>query len=324
MVVADVSRGAVMLVILFQPTLGTIYVVAALHSVITAFFAPARAAALPLVVESEELVEANSTIQWASSLVLVAGPVISAQMMLTLGLAPTVAVDVASFLISALLLSRLRVRSAQGAEERAPRASMGSEIRDGWAYLTRHGLVLHLTILLFMALVCTGVWIPLAPGFIEGRLGRGEHLLGQQLAVFGWGTVVGGLVAPYIVARFGKGVTLFGGLVAEALSLTAYALSPTFGISMAVLFAWGVFVSIIVVPFYALLQFLVDERFLGRVFAVVKQSEDGALVLSMVAVILIQAFVNDQVILLLTGLTYLSVAFLSVFTRNGRTLLTTR
>src|SRR5260370_13063718 len=48
MVVTDVARMGFILLILARPSLGAIYVIAALRSIATAFFQPAHSAAIPL------------------------------------------------------------------------------------------------------------------------------------------------------------------------------------------------------------------------------------------------------------------------------------
>jgi hypothetical protein len=92
---------------------------------------------------------------------------------------------------------------------------------------------------------------------------------------------------------------------------------------MVIVFLWGVAVSVIVVPFYSILQLLVEERFLGRIFSVVKQSEDGAIVVSMLLVVLLQSTVSSHLILLGTGALYVAVTLASVATRSGRVLFAT-
>lgn len=323
MLAADLVRAALMGAILLAPTLGMIYLMAGLHAVVTVFFQPAKSAAIPLMLEPDDLNEANGADQAASNVMMILGPVVGAHLLVSYGLAATLLVDVATFLLSALLVTRLVIRPVPGSGERFSAAAVAGEIRDGWSYLLEHRLALHLNVLLFAALVCTGVWIPLAPFFIRDYLGAPEALLGWQLAVFGWGAVLGGLVAPRLVARFGRGVTLFGGFVAEAVALSVYATVPHPGASTGVIFLWGVAVSVIVVPFYSILQAAVEERFLGRVFSVVKQGESVAVFLAMLTAVALAERFGSHLILLATGLAYLALTLASTATRGGRTLLAT-
>lgn len=324
MVLADVARMFFMLVILLRPTLTTIYLMTALHSIATIFFQPAKSAAMPLVVKQDELPQANAIEQSAINVILIAGPIIGAVLLNHFGLTTTLLVDVLSFLVSALLVARATVRHIERKPLELSVSGAMNEIREGCRYLAQHRLALHLNLLLFVALVCTSLWIPLAPFFIRDHLGAPEELLGWQLGLFGFGAVIGGFLAPRVIDRLGIGVTLFAAFVGEALSLMCYGIVANVRGSMLIVFFWGVVLSIIVVPFYSILQRIVDEQFLGRVFSLVKQSENVAIALAMLGAVLLQGFATVSSTFLVAGLVYLSFTVVSSLTEGGRVLLATR
>jgi hypothetical protein len=68
----------------------------------------------------------------------------------------------------------------------------------------------------------------------------------------------------------------------------------------------------------------VEERFLGRVFSLIKQGENLAVVLAMVAAVLLQDFVATSLILLLAGLCLFRVHRGVIFQPGGRALLATQ
>jgi MFS family permease len=324
MVVSDLSRMILMLVILVRPSMGVIYLMTALHSVATVFFEPAKSAAIPLIVKQEDLTRANGLEQSAANLTLIAGPVLGALLLRRFGLKANLLFDAATFLVSALMVARVTIRQVERKQIDLSAAGAVNEIREGGRYLLRHPLALHLTFLLFLALSCTSLWLPLAPFFIRDRLGVSEQLMGWQTGLFGLGAAIGALVAPRLIDRFGTGVTLFAAFLGEALNMMLYSVVSRVGISMLVIFVWGVILSIIVVPFYSILQKIVEERFLGRVFSLIKQGENLAVVLAMVAAVLLQGFVAAPLILLLAGLVYFAFTVASSFSRGGRALLATQ
>lgn len=324
MIVSDVSRMIFMLVILVHPSLGVIYLMTALHSIATVFFQPAKSAALPLIVKEEDLTRANGLDQSAANLTLIAGPVLGAILLRKFGLTATLLFDAASFLVSALMVARVTIRQVERKQIDLSPAGAVSEIKEGGQYLLRHPLALHLTFSLFVALSCTSLWIPLAPFFIRDQLGVSEDLMGWQAGLFGLGAAIGGLIAPRLIDRFGTGVTLFVAFLFEAINMMLYSLVSRVVISMLVIFVWGVVLSIIVVPFYSILQRIVEEQFLGRVFSLIKQGENLAIVLAMVAAVLLQGFVATPLILLLAGLVYFTFIVAASFSRGGRALLATQ
>jgi MFS family permease len=323
MVVSDLSRMILVLVILVHPSLGVIYLTMALHSVATVFFQPAKSAAVPLIVSEEDLTRANGLEQSAANLTLIAGPVLGAILLRQFGLKANLLFDAASFLVSALMVARVTIRQVERKQIDLSATGAVNEIKEGGRYLLRHPLALHLTVLLFVALSCTSLWIPLAPFFIRDQLGGSEQLMGWQAGLFGLGAAIGGLIAPRMIDRFGTGVTLFAAFLGEAINMMLYSVVSRVGISMLVIFVWGIVLSIIVVPFYSILQKIVEERFLGRVFSLINQGENLAVVVAMVAAVLLQGFVTTPLILLLAGLIYFAFTVASSFSRGGRALLAT-
>ncbi|MEM7050091.1 MAG: MFS transporter [Acidobacteriota bacterium] len=321
MVLADLARAVFMAAILISPTPAMIYAMAALHSVAAVFFEPARTAALPRLVAQRDLPRANGIEQTTFNLVLVAGPVLGAELLLTLGLTITLVVDVASFLLSAWLVTRLP--ALPPAEERTERPSPVDEIVDGWRYLRRHPIAARMTGLFFVSLLCVGLWIPLAPFFITDFLAAGERVLGWQMAVFGIGGIVGGLTAPRLVARLGQGTLLSYAFLAEGAHLLLYALVPSVVPSTLLVATWGMVVSWVMVPFYSILQGVIAEAYQGRVFAAVRQAENVALLFAMGVATAFSAAWAPQHLFLVAGVAYLGTALVSQLTAGGRRLMAT-
>lgn len=324
MIASDLTRLVLMLIILWQPTLSVIYFVTAIHSVATAFFYPAKSAAITSIVNQSELAEANGAEQSATNLMWIAGPVIGAQLITQLGLWAVLLLDACSFLLSALFIARIELRTPHGiAQGLSPRQAL-REIKEGWRYLTQHQLALHLNMLLFVALICTGTWVPLAPFFIREQLSGSEQILGWQLGIFGIGAVIGGIYAPHLIRRFRAGAILFAGFMAEAGALGLYGMVRQMGLSMLLVLLWGVSVSVIVVTFYTIMQTVVEERFLGRMFSVVKQTESLATVFAMCVVMLLQGAFESYQIFIAAGLVYLGCTAASTLSRGGKSLLAMR
>ncbi len=322
------ARMVLAVTILTWPTLPVIFVAAALHSVAAAFFQPAKAASVPLVVESGQLPRANGVEQISSNLLLIVGPILGAELLLWTGLTATLVVDAACFLVAALLtagLSLPRRRDRRGTKERSARES--SPVRSlvaGWSYVGGDRLVRQVAFLFFVSLLCAGLWLPLAPFFIREVLGSSEHLLSWQIGATGAGAALGAFVVPAWMRRLGAGPTLLFALLSEGLVMVVYALLGSPWISTALMFVWGISVSAIVVPFYSLLQTLVEGQFLGRVFSVVTQSEGLAVALATAVAVLLRGAVAVETIFLAAGLAYVAVTGASFFTSGGRLLRATR
>ena len=324
MIAADLVRAACLGAVVLAPRLEVIYLVAAVESLATALFDPARAAALPLVVRRRDVPRANGFDQSAATVAMVAGPLAGAALFALGGLAAAAGVNACAFAASALLLARVRVRRAAAVPALALRPLGMSDLRAGWSYLARHRAVLQLTVLFFVSMLCGGVWVPLAPSFMREVLGSPDRLLGLHLGAFGVGGLVGSLLAPRLGGLVDRGLVLFLALLVEGGQIAAYALVPDAAASAVVLLLWGGTVAVIRVSSYSILQLEVAEPFLGRVFAVVKQAENAAILLATTLAVLLSQRLTSQDILLAAGVTYCGIVVASSLTAGGRTLLAAR
>ncbi|HJQ23875.1 MAG TPA: MFS transporter [Blastocatellia bacterium] len=323
MIASDLARMVFMLTILAYPTQGVIYCMAALHSISAAFFDPAKTASIPLLIESDQLTEANGIGQSTSNVMLVVGPVLGTQLFMGAGLQTMLVIDALTFLASALLIARVEIPE-RDLPEGATLNSISIEIATGWIYLTRHRLIRYLIALFFISLTCVGTWLPLAPFFIKSFLRGSDLVLGIQLGMLGVGGVLGGTLAPKLIKRYNKGVVLFASLLAEGLIMIVYSFVADVGLSVFICLLWGGGVSVMLVSYYSIMQELVDKKFSGRAFSLAKQSENLAILLAAGLAAVLSMYLSVDQIFTLGGITYLAIVLASAFTAPGRNLLATR
>jgi predicted MFS family arabinose efflux permease len=142
--------------------------------------------------------------------------------------------------------------------------------------------------------------------------------------MFGLGGVIGSLVVPDLVKQIGKGQVLFGALLLEGLTMSLYSVIPNAEVSIVICLFWGVVVAAILVPYYSIMQEVVDERFLGRVFSLARHVESVAILMAIGLAVLLQGIFRSNQILLIAGLAYISLIALSAMTGGGRKLIQTR
>lgn len=195
MIGADVVRGAaqatlaallltgaaeVWHVVLLQLTRGTA----------SAFAGPAASAMVPRVVPAERLQAANALMSLAASGAAVGAPAVAGVLVGALGPAYALAVDAATFAISAFFL--LGVRSS--AEPPPPREPLVAQLAAGWqAFSSRTWLVSVVALFALFNLVAYAPFMVLGPLLAERELG-GAAAWGGVLAGGGVGAFVGGVV----------------------------------------------------------------------------------------------------------------------------------
>lgn len=229
MILVDVIRTGACLLPLAARTpalLPFAYAGVVIISIGSAYFEPASQAALPNIVRSEELGPANVLMGSTWGTMLAAGAAIGGLVTAKFGRDVSFIVDAASFLISALVLWRMRTPFSEVREEHHEQPPLLESIRETFRYARAHPRVL--------ALLTTKGGYGIAAGVIAmlsvfGRQVFHAGALGIGLLFAARG--LGALIGPFLVRAIAHSdeqqyrsivwaVLLFGG------GYTALALSP--------------------------------------------------------------------------------------------------
>jgi predicted MFS family arabinose efflux permease len=169
----------------------------AVHGAASGFFSPASTGLLPQTISAGRLQEANALAGLARSTGNIAGPAIAGALVATVGSGWAIAADAATFAVSALFLAQLRL----AIHDRAPNQTFFRDLVAGWDEFRKRtwlwAVVLWAALYNMLA----------APSFLVLGVVVAERALGGPSAwalitsVFGFGSLVGGLVALRIRPR---------------------------------------------------------------------------------------------------------------------------
>src|SRR3954447_155522 len=207
MVAADIARlvtqGAIAaLLISGHAEIWMLAVLSGATGAATGFFNPASTGLLPAIVPAERIQEANGIRATAMSGSEIAGPVIAGVLVASVGPGWALALDAATFAVSALFLARLRL------PERVPRAATSflTDLREGWGMFRSLTWVWSFVLAAGLGNMMWGAWSSLGPVVAERDLG-GAAAWGTVLGAMGIGALLGGLIAvrvtpgrPFVVA----------------------------------------------------------------------------------------------------------------------------
>jgi MFS family permease len=172
-----------------------IVVVEALFGTAEAFSRPASSGLLPQTVPEPEIQEAKAVMSILDNTAEFLGPAIGTALVLGIGAGPAFALDAASFLLSAALLTRVRPRArVAAAHERPRRARLRAELGEGFREVRSRTWVWAT-----LAAFCVALFAGLAPWFVLGPVVAREQygsiaVFGVVASALGAGTVVGSLV----------------------------------------------------------------------------------------------------------------------------------
>jgi MFS family permease len=205
MVGADLVRAACQaslaaLIITGHANVPLLVALQAVHGAASAFFDPASTGLVAEVVPSEELQPANAQLSISRGIATIAGPVLAGFLIVAFSPGVALAVDGASFLVSAGFLGLVSARE-RPAGEGAPQQRMWRDLREGFGELVaRPWLVMIMVASGVSLMAILGTLFVLGPAVASRSLG-GADAWGLVVGAFGLGSVVGGIVALRVPAR---------------------------------------------------------------------------------------------------------------------------
>ncbi len=201
MVAADLSRLATqgilaLLLITGEPAIWAIAVLSGLTGAATGFFEPASIGMMPAVVSSDRLQQANGLRATAIAGGEIAGPVLAGGLVAAAGAGYALAIDAASFGVSAALLTGLQLPP----HVRREASSFIQDLRDGWGAFRSLKWVWSIVLSASIGNVLWGAWSSLGPVVAEADLG-GAAVWGVILGAMGVGAFAGAVAGIRVRPR---------------------------------------------------------------------------------------------------------------------------
>jgi MFS family permease len=208
-------------------SLGLLYAVALVSSVLSVFFSVAYPAYLPTLLEREQLMDGNGKLGASQSVAQLAGPGLGAALVGVFGAASAMAADAFSYLLSAGGLFAIRTKEPRATESHtntntntspdpnpAPypnpdpdpgtRPKLRDQMRDGLAYVRREPILLRGVLWSGSANFFVVMVESLGPLFLVRDLHLRAGYVGLLLGLGAVGGVVGGLASGRLARQLGS------------------------------------------------------------------------------------------------------------------------
>jgi MFS family permease len=190
MMAADLVRAAILVPAAFAAMSGALRLwmlvpVGLVLSTATSYFTPAAGALLPALVGREQVQRANGLVSATNNLLSVAGWALAALLLSFVSVGSFFALNAASYVVSALLLSRVRAAPASSPDPDEP-----PSLLEGFSSLrVRPGLGAAVAMLGIGMTVMTGVWTVGVAELAHSSLGHGASGLSLLFAATSAGTI---------------------------------------------------------------------------------------------------------------------------------------
>ncbi|MEA5553985.1 MFS transporter [Anabaena cylindrica UHCC 0172] len=271
MVGSDVVRGLLTLLIPFLPREFLILLILTFAiSCVTQFFAPAEQAAIPQLVERENLLAANALFSTTMMGALIVGfaigePILSlAKSYLGKNFGQEIVVG-ALYLLSAAIMQPINFKEHQAIEAHLAGTHVWNEFTDSLRYIKKNRLVLN-AMLQLMTLYCVFAALTVLTIRLAADFGLKEKQFGFFLAAAGVGMVIGaGILGHWSDKLHHKPLPLIGFLM-MALVLGVVTFTHSLILALGLCALLGIGASLIGVPMQTLIQQQTPPTMHGKVF----------------------------------------------------------
>jgi MFS family permease len=271
MIAADIGRTLIIASIPILAALGVltvwwIYLVGFVQATLTICFEAGQFAAIPGLVNRDDLVTANGRIQASYSAAQVIGPLLAGLLVTVMPLAMLMLIDALSFLVSSFSLALVRVSFNTG-EKRAS-SSIRRDVVEGLRYVLGHPVLRNISLMMAMVnfvSVTTGAQIVL---FARHQLQASDAQISLLYSASSVGVVVLSLSAGLLRKRWSFSTVALGALMTEGLLMIVFSQMHWYWLALPIWALMGGLGILFNINTGSLRQAIVPNHMLGRVISI--------------------------------------------------------
>lgn len=307
--------------LIFANNMRLIYMISFINGILMAFEYPARSSIIPLLVDKNHLLEANSFRSSLSSINMIVGYSIGGIVVSVFGNDMSFLIDSLTFIIIAILIAFIRIdEKAHG--DRSENIfddvsktikNMMSEIKQGIGFIKDSRIIKQVINLNLLSTLIISMQTPLVYIFVENYLG-GEKLLavrsGTLFSLAGVGGLIGGILINVIGKKFNNISIMTTVLLLDGITLIAFSNSKIFLLS-SILFT---FLGVIFVVFETLTDTIIQENTnddnRGKVYGFLGSLVDPLSIISLGIGGVLTGVFSAKTIFILCGIAEVTVALI--------------
>ena len=230
------------------------------------FFQAAQFAAIPSLVERDQLVTANGRIQASFSAATIVGPLAAGAVLAFVPIESLLYIDALTFVVSAGALAL--IARPFNAPRETVRTSIRADVVEGLRYVLRHPVLRNISAMMALInLVSVTVYAQIVL-FAKQRFAVSDSELGLLFAADGAGVVVMSLAAGPLRSRFSFGNVALGALMLSGLMTIALAYAPTYLLAVALSALSSGLGILFNINTGSLRQAIVPNHLLGRIITI--------------------------------------------------------
>ena len=291
MVISDLLQAFCIALLPFTNNLWQVYLITFLTSSINRFFYPARNAAIPNLVDKNELLPANSLSTLSFQIIFLIGPAIGGVLIALTGYSIAFWLDSFTFIISAFFLYFIKTdlrpihvisnQKNKKIEEEFPKIqkktfsgeikSVLTDVKLGFNYVKNYQLIWFLFSIFMFYSLFAGMVGQLWPNFMKVELELSDIEFGLALSVFAFSGVLGSFAVGALGDKFDRLGLLIFAVGFDGVFIVILGLSTTLSQLFVIMLFYGVISMFFEIPLVTLMQEAIRDDMRGRVNSMLNQ-----------------------------------------------------
>jgi len=292
------------------------------------FFIPAKLAIVVDLVETQDLLLANSLINTTGMIAAILGFGLGGILVEWFGPKGGFYLDSLSFLISAFFIfligktsgNPIRIKELASEIVNVVRKSIWQELKEGFVYFFKNRYIRFTAWIMFVLWSALGSVYVVLIVFIQKTLGSITRDLGLLITFLGTGLFLGSLLYGKFGQKFSHYKTIFISLILSGIFLSFFSLSlsfrPSFYLAGLLTFILGLVISPIMIVSYTLIHKISQDSMMGKTFSSLEMVMHLAFILFMFISSFLSRYVSELSILLLVSIVFIILGFLNLFYRS--------
>jgi MFS transporter, DHA3 family, macrolide efflux protein len=265
MVASDLIRAFLILLLVFVHNVPQIVAIFLVLSTVSSFFAPAQSVTIRTIVPPEGLLAANSMMAQAFYVVRLVSPAAAGALVAWLTEKSCFYLDVASFIFSATMISRLIVNRPQRANSEKTVKSLTQDFVAGNKFIFTHAGLAFVFIAMAVAMFILSSFSPLLSIYIRDSLSAGPFIFGVISAMVGVGLIVGTQLIAKAAKKMPKTSVVLIGLLSLGLGVALLGAFQNVPVAAMSTFTMGLAIAFVWVPAQTMSQQETPPALVGRV-----------------------------------------------------------
>ena len=273
MIITDVAR---MLIIASIPLLATvnllsiwwIYAVAFISSTLSIGFNAAQFAAIPSLVNRDDLISANGRIQASYSGAQIAGPLLAGILVAVMPLPFLMLIDAFSFLVSSFSLAVIRISFNVDRSEKRARTSIQRDVVEGLRYVLSHPVLRNISMMMALVNFVGSTAYAQLIFFAKVRLQATDFQASLLYSAGSLGVVLLALAAGPLRKHWSFSTVALGALMLEGILTVVFSLMRMYWAAIVLWTLIGGLGILFNINTSSLRQTIVPNHMLGRVLSI--------------------------------------------------------